>query len=173
MFKEYLLVFSLLITSVGNANNLFDLTFQSLLEWKDPEPAQHLSDILQTSLIISPFVASALQKEDRLTKLGIVGGVTATNMIMTTIIKYSVGRERPNHENNLSFPSGHTSSAFTGAALTCFFVDKTTCGILTGFSAITGYLRVAGGKHWMTDVIFGAGLGYANGYFIPTIGFNW
>ena len=32
-------------------------------------------------------------------------------------IKYAVGRERPNGENNQSFPSGHASNAFTIATV--------------------------------------------------------
>lgn len=166
------MLIALLFTSLTWANNAFDITAQSLLEWKDPKPAQHLSDILQTSLILTPLVTSAFQKEP-LKTVGISAGVMATNIAVTTILKHLTDRERPNGENNLSFPSGHTSSAFAGATLACFHVDKVTCGVLYSMATITGYLRIAGSKHWLTDVLFGAGIGYANGYFIPTLGFSW
>jgi hypothetical protein len=69
--------------------------------------------------------------------------------------------DRPNGENH-AFPSGHTAYAFTIATV----VDKEfrhkspwiSVGSYT-LAGATGVLRVMNNKHWMADVLAGAGVG--------------
>ncbi len=105
------------------------------------------------------------------------------------VIKSSVKRTRPymytdkwdwtgvdDGDYSLSFPSGHTTDAFMGAT----FLSYTFCKyfpnskyripvIATSYAlaATTGFLRVASGNHFMTDVLAGAALGTAVGFLVP------
>jgi membrane-associated phospholipid phosphatase len=69
--------------------------------------------------------------------------------------------ERPNG-GTLSFPSGHTSNAFTSATVLYEeFRDENLAVALSGygFSTATGILRMTNNKHWISDVLAGAGIG--------------
>ena len=77
---------------------------------------------------------------------------------------------------NCSFPSGHTTLAFAGAAFTtmvfcqCFPESKwkyAVAGASFGLAAITGGLRMASGNHFFTDVLVGAVIGTAVGFTVP------
>ena len=74
-------------------------------------------------------------------------------------MKYSFRVERPDMSRKNSFPSGHTAIAFTGAELI-----REEYGNAWGAGAYvvaTGiaFLRMYNEKHWLTDVIGGAGVG--------------
>jgi len=82
---------------------------------------------------------------------------------ITGILKYSVGRARPDGSDNLSFPSYHTAGAFCAAAV---LWDRfgAEAGIPIGVLALyTGMSRVNLGKHFPSDVIMGAAIGTACG----------
>ena len=77
---------------------------------------------------------------------------------------------------NCSFPSGHTTMAFAGAAFTTMvfcqcFPDSNwkyaVAGASFGIAAVTGALRMASGNHFLTDVLVGAVLGTACGFAVP------
>ncbi|MDB5231508.1 MAG: phosphatase family protein [Chitinophagaceae bacterium] len=77
----------------------------------------------------------------------------------------SGGRDIDGKKVNSSFPSGHTTVAF--AAATVFAMEYKTSTIipLISYSAATliGLSRITENKHWLTDVVAGAGLGYLIG----------
>jgi membrane-associated phospholipid phosphatase len=77
--------------------------------------------------------------------------------------KFTVGRERPDASNTLSFPSGHTSSAFaTATVLQRHFGWK--AGVPAyAFAGFVGASRMASSKHYLSDVLVGAGIGMAVG----------
>src|SRR5262245_37931222 len=83
--------------------------------------------------------------------------------VYTTAIKYAVQRPRPDGSNNLSFPSGHTSSAFAMATVAnAHFGPKV--GIPSFLAAsLIGASRVQSNKHNLSDVVAGATLGYIVG----------
>ncbi len=75
-------------------------------------------------------------------------------------VKLSVDRERPNGENNNSFPSGHTSNAFTIATVANHYYGKK--GGIPAFAVAIFFAvsRLEKNKHYLSDVVFGATLGY-------------
>jgi len=54
---------------------------------------------------------------DKLKGGGVEIGAVAASGGLTSLLKQAVGRERPDGSNNNSFPSGHSTGAFSCAAL--------------------------------------------------------
>jgi membrane-associated phospholipid phosphatase len=80
---------------------------------------------------------------------------------VASIKKFS-GETRPNGEGDESFPSGHTSNAFTGAEfMRLEYKDVSPWYGVYGYllAASTGFLRMYNNKHWLSDVLAGAGTG--------------
>jgi membrane-associated phospholipid phosphatase len=79
------------------------------------------------------------------------------------VLKAAVGREQPNGQDDKSFPSGHTSNAFAMAT-----VAERHYGWKVGVPAylvagLMGASRLHQDKHWLSDVVAGATLGYIAG----------
>lgn len=77
-------------------------------------------------------------------------------------LKHIVKEERPDSSNNLSFPSGHTATAFSSAQF-MFREYKDTNFWLSisgySFAVFTGVYRTLNDKHWVNDVVAGAAFG--------------
>ena len=83
-------------------------------------------------------------------------GATVQTMKSTTHIRC------PDDSNNKSFPSGHTATAFVGAHILFKEYKDISLWIgITGYAAATtiGVFRVLNKKHWVSDVVTGAGIG--------------
>jgi len=75
--------------------------------------------------------------------------------------KFATSRSRPDASNNQSMPSGHTASAFAMAT-----VIQRDLGWKAGIPAfaLAGYVgasRMEANKHYLSDVLIGAGIGIA------------
>jgi membrane-associated phospholipid phosphatase len=79
-----------------------------------------------------------------------------------------------------SFFSGHSSTTFAVAGLTCMHhahlplygggaPDVMACASAFGIAAGTAALRVVGDQHWTSDVLVGAAFGTFSGLFIPWV----
>jgi membrane-associated phospholipid phosphatase len=69
--------------------------------------------------------------------------------------------------DKVSFPSGHTASAFSIAASIATIYDSKLVKILAYSAAtLTGLSRIHDNKHWMSDVFMGAIIGTVSGIFI-------
>lgn len=119
----------------------------------------------------------------------------AVNAFVTTSAYTLIGRGRPSYEDcqrnrsfdplcnsgaTSSFWSGHTALSFTAAGLSCahhaylhIYGDPTAdalgcAGIITLASA-TATFRVLGDRHYATDVLTGAAVGFGIGYGVPAL----
>jgi len=80
----------------------------------------------------------------------------------TYVIKYAVGRTRPNGDPR-SFPSGHTSATFATATVLQEHYGWKLGAPIFALAAYTGAERVMDEKHWASDVAFGAVVGVLSG----------
>lgn len=77
-------------------------------------------------------------------------------------LKLAVDAPRPYGGATNSFPSGHTATAFMGAEIIRqeYGKDSPLYGIAAyAFAVGIGYARIYNDRHWLTDVIAGAGVG--------------
>ncbi|RKO72072.1 phosphatase PAP2 family protein [Sphingobacterium puteale] len=92
--------------------------------------------------------------------------ILATSLLLSTAIvtptKHLVHEKRPDGSNSLSFPSGHTATAFA----TAHFMFREYRGhnlwlsfLGYPFAIFTGTYRTFNDKHWVGDVVAGAGIG--------------
>jgi len=95
--------------------------------------------------------------------------------IFTETIKYTGHRHRPStgdphntwdgpgfSTSHLSFPSGHSSSAFAMATVIASEYDDKVFipPLVYGIAALTALSRVNDNAHWASDVFFGSAVGY-------------
>lgn len=78
---------------------------------------------------------------------------------LVNIAKYSFKEKRPDSNARNSFPSGHTATAFTGAELIRYEFGWGLGSAAYVVSAGVAFLRLYNGRHWLNDVIAGAGVG--------------
>lgn len=97
-----------------------------------------------------------------------LGKSLGTTLVLTEVLKQVVHKERPDKSDNKSFPSGHTSVAFSSAA----FIQKRygwKWGVPAWVAAsYVGYSRVQADKHFTSDVLAGAALGVASSYYFTS-----
>lgn len=91
----------------------------------------------------------------------------ATSQV-TQALKRSVGRERPDGSEDLSFPSGHASASAVNTRLASRNLlaiemsGRTRRALDVGLFALTAgtsWARIEAGKHYPSDVLFGMALG--------------
>ena len=85
------------------------------------------------------------------------------NYGLTQGIKYATSRDRPDHSNSQAFPSGHASDTFMIATVLNRYYGK-KAGLI-GYSAavVISASRLKKDRHWLSDVVGGAALGYIVG----------
>lgn len=91
--------------------------------------------------------------------------ITAKAELLTNLIvhgmKSLIPSERP-YGGAKSMPSGHTAQAFLSATILDMEYRDTSPWISVGGYAVataTGFLRMVNNKHWVSDVLVGAGIG--------------
>jgi membrane-associated phospholipid phosphatase len=118
---------------------------------------------------------------------------TAVANFVNNFAFYEVGRGRPDARDcrtnpsydplcgfgdNASLPSGHTVTIATATGLVCqnhehvpLFGggagDRAACAVMAVATATTGVSRIMADRHFTTDVLLGATLGFSSGYLLP------
>ena len=123
---------------------------------------EKIGDKLKIALPVSAFASSFIWKDNQKAPLQFIKTM-GSSFIVTHSLKRIINKERPNG-GEYSFPSGHTSVAFTGAA----FIEK-RYGLKAGIPAYilasyVGWSRVYSNHHDYYDVVAGALLGIGSAY---------
>ena len=78
-------------------------------------------------------------------------------------IKYTAKEMRPDGSSANSWPSGHTATAFVGATLLHkeYGLTRSPWYSVAGYgvATATGVMRVLNNRHWVSDILSGAGIG--------------
>ena len=78
-------------------------------------------------------------------------------------IKYGAKELRPDGSTRNSFPSGHTATAFVSATILHkeYGLTRSPWYSIAGYgvATATGVMRVLNNRHWISDVLSGAGIG--------------
>jgi membrane-associated phospholipid phosphatase len=118
------------------------------------EPISHFGDEMGGNwghwILWSSIITSSKLKKD-------------SNKKFISKIQYSTLAMVSNGSCCDSFPSGHTSHSFTMASITSELYGKNIGLISYGLATLVAISRMNDDKHYLSDVIFGAGLGTAVG----------
>ncbi|RDV15514.1 PAP2 family protein [Pontibacter diazotrophicus] len=106
---------------------------------------------------------AGVEGKHHFTEQAILLGMTYfLNRSLTNNLKSLISIKRPGSEYDDAFPSAHTSTAFAYAT---FFHNeygsKSAWYSIAGYSfaTATGVLRILNDRHWLSDVLAGAGIG--------------
>lgn len=87
----------------------------------------------------------------------------ATMALLVNTIKYTSSEMRPDGSTRNSWPSGHTATSFVGATILHKEYGLTRSPWFSvlgyGVATATGIMRVLNNRHWVSDVLSGAGIG--------------
>ena len=119
-------------------------------------PVVELGENLSTAIAGTAYATSLAARDYR--GFVFMGLHHATSSLVTKALKDGIGQRRPGDQDARSFPSGHTNTAFAGAA----FMQQRygpRWGIPSYISAlIVAWSRVYGNKHYVNDVISSASI---------------
>lgn len=149
-----------------NNNALTNLDEQAKREFYSEHPHRkfRVDDYLQFAPGAAVFALNGLGIKGKNTLLDQSGVYLLSNIILNTTtqsLKRITNVTRPDGTSN-AFPSGHAAEAFASAEfLRQEYGDISVWYTISGYSAAfaVGYLRMYNNKHWLSDVIAGAGLG--------------
>lgn len=117
---------------------------------------EKVGDLLQYVLPWGAFIVVALLTPHNAIPVLIANAIIAGIVsILKHLSNYTPFGERPNGGIN-SFPSGHTSGAFSGAATILWVFGWQFAVVPLLAAALTGLSRIMAKKHWLRDVIGGA-----------------
>jgi membrane-associated phospholipid phosphatase len=166
------------------------------------ETAAMVSDVLVMSLLampvlVDPAVAwAAHDSPDVAGQMALISLESmAVSFLTVNVLKRVIARQRPpfgacyddpnanetcDDRENLSFPSGHSASAWVGAGLVCVMHEKVELygsGIenqIPCYAALAGAttvatMRIVSNNHYITDTVVGSLIGFGSGYLLPKL----
>jgi membrane-associated phospholipid phosphatase len=161
-------------------------------KWSNPHTADTLSSVMEVAVPVGVMGYGLLQAyllDDPTSGWAdvlLITEATSLALLVTSVVKYSVARARPYvwqgtpdlysnpSDANLSFFSNHTTFVFAVvvSGSTLFFMQGMpgapwVLGVGLAAAAFTSYLRMAADKHYLSDVLVGAGVGSLIGWAVP------
>jgi membrane-associated phospholipid phosphatase len=131
------------------------------------------NDFVQTGLALATFAYGRVTDKPKASHFGmdllraqIIAGA------LTEGLKYAVGRERPNHMGDPSFPSGHAALTFATATVIERHLGWKMAGLGYAVAAYVATSRLHDNVHYASDVVFGAAIGTISGRTVTQHGRN-
>jgi len=120
-----------------------------------------------TGLSLVTWGVGAIGKRDHLRETGwmMMKGLILDGL-MVNAVKVGVARTRPDGSDSRSFPSGHTSSAFTVSTILARRYGWKMAIPAYTLATTTAIARMEDNRHYLSDVVAGAALGVAIGELI-------
>jgi len=145
-----------------------DLNLSTKNEIKEDHPyfVTHVDNYLQWSpaaAVIGLNIAGIHGKHSFGDEFCVYGVSTLIMAGSVFSLKHITHEERPDHSSFTSFPSGHTATAFAAAEwLRTEYWQRSPWIGVAGYAAATatGVLRVYNNRHWVSDVVAGAAIGF-------------
>jgi len=162
--KSMILPASLFVTGIVVKETNFREYFQEKVQSSNFRTNTKIDDFIQYVPIVELHAADIYYSKSKNEFFQNAKNLAISELLTALIvqsIKHSANIQRPDG-HDYSFFSGHTSQSFTGAtALYLEYEDTNRLLALSGygFSTTTGILRVTNNRHWLSDVLVGAGIG--------------
>lgn len=120
------------------------------------------SFLMQTAAGLGTYVAGKASGSQKTSAIG-------TDLLRAQLLsqglvqgaKLATNRSRPDGSNQHSLPSGHTASAFATATVLQRHLGWKVGVPATAFAAYVGASRMSANRHYLSDVLLGAGIGIA------------
>lgn len=134
-----------------------------LFSRKDSVKQIRIDDYMEWGMLGWVFICDLMGKEKHnwVDQLCLVVIAEGFNAAMTRTVKYAVNEIRPDGGPH-SFPSGHTANVFLGAHVAWKeFKDSSPVLAYSGYGLATlvACSRLYNNRHWVADVVAGAGFG--------------
>lgn len=181
IYKSILIIAGCFFLNLANAQN-WEVNLLKDINPSQSHSAfqQNISKSVYPLAVATPvtmFAVGFINKDKKLQKQSYkVVGSLLINTAITQAMKYTIKRNRPyqdyptiifpdNIENDASFPSGHTSTAFALATSMSIQYKKWYVVVPAyAWATSVGYSRMYLGEHYPTDVLAGAAIGIGSAY---------
>jgi len=182
LLKKSIVPVSFIGLSLIINNSNFEKRFQTNLRKKVGNNFESTIDnYLQFMPIVEMYSADILSMKAKNHWFDQTKYLLISNFISSTathILKTRINKKRPNCSHQ-SFPSGHTTVAFTNACV-LYNEFKKISPVLAysgyAFATTTGSFRIINNEHYLSDVLVGAGIGILSAelvyYLEPLKNFN-
>ncbi|WP_131538563.1 phosphatase PAP2 family protein [Pedobacter nototheniae] len=149
------------------SHELTDLDIAARQEFalEHPHNKFRIDDYLQFAPGVLALGLSTAGIQGRNKTIDQAGVYLLSNIILTATcqsLKRITQVTRPDGSSN-AFPSGHTAEAFASAELLSQeYKERSVIYPISGYAAAvaTAYYRMYNNKHWLSDVVAGAGIGF-------------
>ncbi len=154
-----------LLSLTGGPIRDLDLSTKGEIQEDHPLFAAHIDDYLQFAPAAAFYGLNLIGIKGKHTVIDASGRYLLAGVIMggtVSSLKKITQRMRPDGSGNNSFPSGHTANAFVAAEfLNQEYKESHPWIGYAGYTVATatGILRLYNNKHWVSDVVAGAGFG--------------
>lgn len=157
------------ITLNNGGLRIFNRESQELFWDQNPHGRPYVEDylLLVPAAAVYTLNMMGVKGQNNLVDRSIIYGMSnaLANGIGFGVKKLGI-EQRPDSSDNFSFPSGHTAEAFVSAE---FFHQEykgrlhwTATAAAYGVAVTVAALRMYHNKHWLSDVVAGAGVGIAS-----------